>query len=196
MRLLSKKLLVLSLLVLAIALIPGCQDQEAPRSVLHIVRIAETDVELDYYSYILLSDVVVGGSIDESGTVFEDEVFITVRNDSRSDALNPLFPNSPFGRVTLTEYRIDYDIEDEYLPPLTSAMHVVVGSGQERVVNIVMVTAISKLDPPLSTLAWEPEELLCHAKITMTGFEETSNEKVEVVAYMDIHFANWADADN
>jgi hypothetical protein len=194
MRLVSKKLLVLSLLVLAMALIPGCEDQEAARSVLHIVRIANTDVELEQYSYVLLSDVVVGGSVDEPGTVFEDEVYFTIRNDSRS-SINPLDPNSLFGRVTLTEYRVDYKIDDEYLPPLESSMNIVVGSGEERIAKLVMVTAISKLDPPLSTLAWEPEELLCQAKITMTGYEETSNDKIEVVGYMDIHFANWSDAD-
>ena len=189
----SKNLVVLSFLALLAALIPGCQDQEAPRSVLHIVRIAQTDVELEHSSFVLLSDVVVGGSVDEPGTVFEDEVFITIRNDSRS-SINPLYANGLFGRIILTEYRIDYDIEDEYLKPLSSSLQVVVDTGEERIVKIVMVSAISKLDPPLSTLAWEPEELLCQAKITMSGYEETSNEKVEVVGYMDIHFANWSDS--
>ena len=38
-------------------------------------------------------------------------------------------------------------------------------------------------------------ELLVTAKITLTGYEETSKEDIEAVAYMQIHYANWADPD-
>jgi len=183
-------LVVLILLTIGAA---GCKDQNAPRSRLHITRIAETDVELETYDYVFLSDVSVGETETTPGTVFEDEVYVTVRNEARSDLLS-LNSGGVFGSVTLTDYTVEYGIEDEYIKPINSSMHLTVGNGEERIAKIVLVTAVSKIHPPLSTLVFEPEELLVHAKITLRGYEETSHESVSVVAYVDVHFANWSDS--
>ncbi len=186
-------------LVLALS-VTGCDDQKAPRSRLLVVRIAESDVEEDTYSYVYLSDVANAGADGIPGTeddsVVEDETYLTLENQPRNSVL-AIDPLGPYGAVVLTRYRVDYLVPgSDVIDPIDAAMNLVVhmGANNRAITRIVLVTAISKTVPPLSTLA-AGGELLVNAKITLTGYEETSKEDVEAVAYMQVHFANWTDPD-
>lgn len=174
-------------------------DENAPRSRLMITRIAETDVELETYDYTFLSDVLHAGSDEVYGTsddmVVEDRVYITVENQPRSSNLT-ITPGGPFGSVVLNEYRVEYHVEGEYIEPLVSGMNLVVPSGSEVIAHLTLVSGLAKTQPPLSSLATMGGELMGTARITLRGYEETSKQVVEVSASVDIHWANWGDADN
>ena len=194
-------LVVTFFLFLLLALsVTGCNDQKAPRSRLLVVRIAETDVEADTYTYVYLSDVAHAGADGIPGTeddaVVEDETYLTLENQPRNSLLT-IDPLGPYGAVVLTGYRVDYLVPgSDVIDPIEAGMNLVVHMGKDHrvITRIVLVTAISKTQPPLSTLA-TGGELLVTAKITLTGYEETSKEDIEAVAYMQIHFANWTDPD-
>jgi len=169
---------------------PGCDDQEAPRSLVYVSRIAETASESNSYGQVFLSDIVT-----DDGVV-EDEVFISFMNVPRSSRLS-IKPNGPFGSVVLTGYRVDYAVtgaEVEKIEPVTGKIHLVVPTGEEVNHRIVLVTAWAKANPPLSSYQ-TGGELLAEASLTFTGYEETSEEPIVVKACMTIHFANWTDED-
>lgn len=186
------------LCVLAISGAACSNDENAPRSRLMITRIAETDVELETYDYTYLSDVLHAGADGIYGTsddaVIEDQVYITVENQPRSSNLT-ITPGGPYGSVVLNEYRIEYDVEGEYIEPLTGGMNLVVPSGSERIVYLTLVSGLAKTQPPLSSLATMGGEMMGTARITLRGYEETSEQVVEVTAGIGIHWANWTDDD-
>ncbi len=185
--------LMLSALLLAALGGFGCEDQEAPRSRLVITRIASCPTEQNSSDYVIQSDV-----ISQYGTVFEDQVYLTVENQPRSDLL-ALTPTGPYGAAVLTKCSVRYEVPGEHIDPITAGMHLTIPSGQTTIARIVIVAAISKVEPPLSTLAGEPPiepiELLGTAYVTLTGYELTSDEPVKVECSIQVHFANWADED-
>jgi hypothetical protein len=178
------------LLGLCAAGLPGCEDQEAPRSLVYVSRIAESPTEQNSYGHVFLSDLVTDGSI------IEDEIYVSFTNVPRSDHLS-IEPGGPFGSVTLTDYRVDYHVtgpEIEAIQPVTGKIHVVIPSGEEVNHRIVLVTAEAKVNEPLYTTGQTLlAELMAEATLTFTGYEETSEEPITVRAYMTIHFANWTD---
>jgi len=164
----------------------GCDDQEAPRSLVYVSRIAESATEQNSFGNVFLSDIVT-----EDG-VYEDEVYISFKNVPRSSFLT-IAPEGPYGSVVLTDYRVDYALPGEQIEPIVGKVHVVVPSGEEANHRIVLVTAWAKVNPPLSTAATQGQELMANATLTFTGYEETSEEPIVVRAYVSIHFANWID---
>ena len=179
-------MVLISIVLLTALACVGCEDQNAPRSRILITRIADSSTEIYSRDYAFLSDVVTYGS------VFEDEVYLTVENQPRS-ALLSLTAVGPYGATVLTSYTVEYELEGEHIEPINGGMHLVVPSGEESIARIVIVSAISKTYPPLSTLVEELDEFLVTARITLYGYEESSKEAIEAHAAMQIHFANWAD---
>lgn len=175
----------------------GCGDEDAPRSRLLITRIAATDTELETYEYTFLSDVLNAGADDVYGTyddsVFEDQIYITIENQPRSSSLT-ISPDGPYGAVVLTSYTVEYDVAGEYIKPLSGGMNLTVPSGSARIAFVTLVTAIAKTEPPLSSLAVMGGELMGPARVTFRGYEETSNQAVEVTGSIQVHFANWTDS--
>jgi hypothetical protein len=166
---------------------PGCDDQEAPRSLVYVSRIAESPTEQNSYGHVFLSDTV-----SDDGTVYEDEVYISFMNVPRSSHLS-IKPNGPYGAVVLTGYRVDYAVPHEQIAPVTGKIYVVVPSGEEVNHRIVLVTAWAKANSPLVDLQGLGLELMGEATLTFTGYEETSKEPITVRAYVTIHFADWTD---
>lgn len=192
---------ILFVVLLAIgASLTGCsEDESLTRSRVSITRVVglgeeEDDEELSAMVY--ESDVVDAGDDAVVGTaddiIYEDVVRITVANEASSSLLG-LTPTGPFGSVTITHYRVDYDIEDEQLESLSGGLHLTIPTGEEAEARIPLVSAIAKTLPPLSTLATQPDELLGTAIITLTGTEQDSNDEVVATARVAVHFANWAD---
>ncbi len=176
----------------------GCGDEDAPRSRLLITRIAETDTELETYDYTILSDVLNAGGDKVYGTyddtVYEDQIYVTIANQPRSSGLS-INPDGPYGAVILTNYTVEYDVAGEYIAPFTGAMNLTIPSGSERISYLTLVMGTAKTEPPLSSLAVMGGELMVAARMTFRGYEETSNQAVEVTGSMQIHFANWTDSD-
>ncbi len=164
----------------------GCKDEEAPRSLVYVSRIAESATEQNSYGNVFLSDIVTAEG------VYEDEVYVSFMNVPRSSYLS-ITPGGPFGSVVLTDYRVDYQLEGEQIEPIVGKIHVVIPSGEEANHRIVLVTAWAKVNPPLSTAATQGQELMATATLTFTGYEETSEEPIVVRANVTIHFANWID---
>lgn len=167
----------------------GCKDQEAPRSLVYVSRIAESPTEQSSSGYVFLSDIV-----GDDG-VYEDEVFVSFKNVPRSSHLS-IVPNGPYGSVVLTDYRVDYTVTGgsiEAIKPIVGKIHLVIPSGEEVNHRIVLVTAVAKTEAPLSTTVAQGQELMANAALTFTGYEETSEEPIVVRAYITIHFANWVD---
>ncbi|MCK4305079.1 MAG: hypothetical protein KAY24_12650, partial [Candidatus Eisenbacteria sp.] len=175
----------ISIVLLTALACMGCEDQNAPRSRLLITRIADISTESYSYDYALLSDV------ETYGSVFEDEIYLTVQNLPRS-SLFSYSAGGPYGDAVLTRYTVEYELEDEHIEPIAGGMHLVVPSGSETIARIVIVAAITKTLPPLNTLLTELDEFFVTARITLYGYEESSNEALEAHAAMQIHFANWA----
>jgi hypothetical protein len=182
--------------VLAVAGMACSHDEDAPRSRLLITRIAETDVELETYDFTFLSDVIHAGEDGVYGTsddlVVEDRVYLTIENQPRSRYLT-IDPEGPYGVVVLNEFRVEYDVPGEYIEPIQGGLNLTVPSRSDRTAHITLVTALAKTKPPLSSLALMGGELMGTALITLRGYEETSNQVVEVSGSMQIHWANWGD---
>ncbi len=179
------------LLALWAVAFPGCDDQDAPRSLVYVSRIAESPTEENSYGHVFLSDLRTDGAL------IEDEVYISFKNVPRSSRLS-IEPDGPFGSVVLTGYRVDYNVtgsEVERIQPVSGRIHVVVPSGEEANHRIVLVTAIAKASNPLLGIYETANELLAEATLTFTGYEETSEEPIVVKAYVTIHFADWTDED-
>ncbi len=168
----------------------GCDDQEAPRSLVYVSRIAESPTEQNSFGEAYQSDLIT-----DEGTVFEDEIYISFKNVPRSNSLS-ITPEGPFGSVVLTDFRVDYSIPGEYVAPILGKMHVVVPSGEEVNHQVVLVTAKSKVEPPLASAVVNSDELMSQTTLTFMGYEETSEDEIEVKAYIQIHFANWTDEDS
>jgi len=177
----------------------GCEDEDQPRSHVRIVRILSAEDSDDLSGSVLQSDVRDAGQDEIPGTaddaVVEDELLVTVENQPSSTAL-ALEPNGAFGSVVLTHYEIRYAIPDEELEPVEGALQLVVPSGSEQVTSLVAVTALAKIEPPLSTLASIGGELFGTAVLTLTGYEETSEDAISATASFQIHFADWADEED
>ena len=174
--------------------LPACDDEDAARSRISIVRIAEPGDTDDLSATPLQCDVRDIGPDDEpftdDDTVVEDVLMITVQNRSASSAF-PVDPNGPFGSVVITGYRIDYHADGESIEPLEGSLQLVVPSGGEALAAIVVVSAATKARPPLSTLAQTRGEILGSATITLFGHEATSEDDVSAQGSIQIHFADW-----
>lgn len=191
--------LVCACLLLTLIAAPGCDDENQPRSRVEIVRIATSGTAIDLYSTPFLSDVVDSGADGDPGTeddvVYEDQLLVTIENQPSSPQL-VLDPDGAFGSVVLTGYRVDFDVDGQTLEsvdPVVGSLHLIVPTGTKRMAAIVAVTAALKTQPPLSSLALSGGELMGSARITFTGYEETSEEDVSATGTIQIHFANWVD---
>ncbi len=124
--------------------------------------------------------------------ITEDALLVTVENQPASPLLT-VSAGGPFSSVVLTNYRITYDIPGEELEPIAGAMHLVVESGSSATASVVVVTALAKSVPPLSSLAAGGDELMGSATLTLRGYEQTSEDEIVSEATLAVHFANWQD---
>ena len=175
----------------------GCSDDESqPRSRVTITRIADIEEDADLSTGVFLSDILDAGDdqtpLTADDIFFEDAILVTVENTPSSDLL-ALKPGGPFGSVTFTSYRIDYDVDGESIAPLTGGLQLVVPTGGKATARIVLVTALAKTQPPLITLVASGDELAGTASLTLRGTEQDSNEPIVATAAIAIHFADWAD---
>jgi hypothetical protein len=175
----------------------GCsEDESLPRSRVTITRIAGLDDDDNLSTGFLASDVLDSGDDEIPGTgddiYQEDAVLVTVENQPSSAQLG-LRPGGPFGSITLTSYRVDYQLDGEQMESIGGGLHLSVLTGESARARIPLVTALAKTRPPLSSLATEPDELLGTAVITLRGTEQDSNEGIVATGQVAIHFANWAD---
>lgn len=186
---------LLGLLALAGIVLAGCDDADQIRSRLTVTEILPADEVGNLATSPLQSDVRDAGDDGEIMTaddfIYEDEVLVTVANDPADPVLS-LTPGGPFGSVTLTGYRVTFDLEDEAIESHEGALHVVVPSGENASFSIVLVTAQSKIEPPLTALV-NGGELQADAHVTFFGVEQTSEDEVTATAAIRVHFANWAD---
>jgi hypothetical protein len=182
-------------LALTVAFLADCDDAQQPRSQLTITQILPADdtSDLAYAPYESdvrdIGDDGVAGTVDD--VVYEDHVVLTVENRPASSSLE-LTPGGAFGQVTLDAYAITFDVAGEQLAPVQGVLHVVIDSGSSATFTVVLVPAQAKLELPLSTLI-SGGELQADATITLSGVEQTSDERVTVSASIRVHFANWAD---
>jgi len=190
---------LIALLALTVVLAFGCEDRDAARSRLVVSALVPAEGTSNLVTAPYQSDIRDAGEDGELLTaddaVYEDLVVLTLENQARSGQL-ALDPSGPFGSVTLTSYRVDYDLPDEQLEPLVGAVHAVVPTGESVTLSLVLVTAQAKVEPPLYTLLTTGQELQGNATLTVYGTEETSDESVTVSAAIRVHFANWADGDD
>jgi hypothetical protein len=179
--------------------VAGCNDEDQPRSRVRIVQILGADDDTNLAGSVLQSDVLDAGQdgIPNTGDegIVEDELLVTVENQPISTSL-ALEPDGPFGSVVLTHYRVTYAIAGEELDPVEGALQLVIPSGDQRTAAVVGVTALAKSQPPLSTLAAVGGELFATAVLTLTGYEETSEDPVSASASFQIHFADWAEEED
>jgi hypothetical protein len=186
-------------LVLALGVsLAGCsKDDSQPRSRVTITRLADTKDDIDLSTAVFESDVLDAGDdqtpLTADDIFFEDAVQVTVANSPASDLLG-LRPDGPFSSVTLTSYRVDYQVDGESIAPLTGGLHLVVPTGETATARLVLVTAFAKTQPPLITLVAHGDELTGTAIVTLRGVEQDSNEEIVATAAIAIHFANWADS--
>ena len=194
-------LLFLALLISGLMGVISCDDQEAPRSRLIVSRISAASQEAVVGDFVLESDIAILVEDENTGEIFytlaADQVYVTVENQPRH-ADGQIVAGGPFGAVILTGYTVDYITENESIETLNAGMHLEVPSGESAIARIVVVTIETKNNPPLSTLrvSLDPPEIRSIAKITLRGYEETSEAAVETVAYFQIHFSNWEDEDD
>lgn len=186
----------LSPIVIVIFFGLACDDEDNPRSIVTISRLADPAWPDTLTAGPFLSDVVDAGPDQIPGTAddiyFEDILLLTVQNEPASDLL-VVKPDRQFGFVTIESYRVEFDLPGEKLAPIESSLHLKVPSGDKMTASIVLVTAQAKTLPPLSSLVASREELLGHAKITIHGHEQTSDDPVTAEARIQVHFADWAD---
>ncbi|MFH1145225.1 MAG: hypothetical protein V1774_11830 [Candidatus Eisenbacteria bacterium] len=182
------------LIIFGLGVLPGCNDEDQPRSRVRIVRIADPEDSEDISAAVFQSDVRDAGAdgepFTEDDVIFEDELLITVENQPVSPLLT-LEPDGPFGAVVLTGYRVDFAVDEESLDPVSGSLHLVIPTGEERDAAIVAVSAALKAVPPLSTLAQTGGEIAGSATITFWGYEETSEDEVTAAGSFQIHFADW-----
>ncbi|MCK4414053.1 MAG: hypothetical protein KAY32_10960 [Candidatus Eisenbacteria sp.] len=182
-----------------LGLVTGCQDENQPRSRVRIVQIMGAEDSEDLAGSVFQSDVLDAGQDGIPGTaddgVVEDELLVAVENRPSSTSL-VLEPDGPFGSVVITHYRVTFAIAGEQLDPVEGALQLIVPTGSERVAGIVAVTALAKTQPPLSTLAAIGGELFATATLTLTGYEETSEDEVSASASFQVHFADWAEEED
>jgi hypothetical protein len=184
-------------LVLALAAVlsgTACFDQDQARTQVTITRVADPEWPDTLASGTYLSDVLDPGLDGIPGTqddiVYEDEVLLTVTSSVPS-SLQPIQPGGPFSTITLERYRVEFSIPNEQIDSIEGSMHMVVPSGGRATGTLVLVTGLTKLQPPLSTLAGGADELTATAHITVYGTEETSGDAVEAEASLAVHFADW-----
>lgn len=195
-------LLFLASLVAMLLGAVACDDQEAPRSRLMVTRISESAQEAVVGDFVLESDVAIAVVDEATGeilgyTLAADQIYVTVENQPRHPD-GTLAAGGPFGSVILTGYSVEYITENESIETLNGGMHLEIPTGETAIARIVVVSIETKNNPPLSTLrvSLDPPEIRSIAKITLQGYEETSEEAVETVAYFQIHFSNWEDEDS
>jgi hypothetical protein len=188
----------LRLLLVLVAVFCGiaCSEDEGPRSLVTITRLASPEWPDTLGGGIYVSDVADAGADQIPGTaddiIFEDPVLITVHNEPASD-LQVVSPGGPFSSVVIERYRIDYIIDGEEVAPIESRLHLVVPTGQSVTGSLVLVSGLAKSTPPLRSLAGSGDELFATAKITLYGHEMTSNDDIQAEGSIQVHFADWVD---
>ncbi|MBP7668990.1 MAG: hypothetical protein KA123_00190 [Candidatus Eisenbacteria bacterium] len=172
----------------------GCHDENQPRSRVVITRISAPGESADLSSSVFQSDIVAEGEDGLPGTpddiVYEDEILVVLENEPSSSMLS-IDPEGAFGQVLITGYRIEYSANGDAIDPIEGAMHLLIPSGTQRIASVVLVSAEAKSQPPLSTLVETGGEIFGSATITLSGYEETSEDPIEVSGTIQIHFANW-----
>ena len=166
---------------------PGCSDESAPRSIVLVETINQSEV--------LDSDVYNNGEDRLPGTeddyIIEDQVSIVVRNRPHDPVLT-IKPNGTFGAVVFTRYEVRFE-GDESLAPLFGGIQLRVVSGSSATGIVTIVPAGYKAMPPLLVLR-NGGEMRFAAEVTLIGAEEDSGEEVKAVATIPVHCANWVDS--
>ncbi len=178
----------LALALAATVVLGGCKDQQLARSKIQITSVALVDEQNPPPSRVFLIDVLT------DSTVYEDDVFVTVENKPASGHLH-ITPSGPFGSVRIDHFRVEYDIPGEEMEPIEGDLNLLVPSGSSAVARITLISALAKVSPPLVGLIGTLDELFGTATITLSGTEETSEERLTATAQVSIHIADWADED-
>ena len=144
-----------SAILLALALVaPGCSDDSAPRSIVTVETINQSQV--------LDSDVYNNGSDKLPGTeddfIIEDQVSVVIRNRPHDAGLN-IRANGPFSSVVFERYEVRFT-GDETLAPLFGAIHLRVASGATGTGIVTVVPAGYKTMPPLLVLRYGRRDAL------------------------------------
>ena len=138
-----RALATLALTILVTGLV-GCGD-DTPRSDVQIYSVNGNGA--------LQSDVLNIGEDELPGTaddfVPEDEVYVVFSN-YQSDTQSPANPTGPFGRVTMTRYRVSFASE-EAIPPYIGGMNTVVAQNDTAGAAVVVVPGSFKVESPLVT---------------------------------------------
>jgi hypothetical protein len=175
----------------------GCSNEDdLQRSRVTITRMMGAADDDDLSAGVFQSDVADAGEDGVPQTAddvtYEDEILVTVQNDPASPLLG-LEPGGPYGSVTLTSYRVEYDMPGEEIDTVSGGLHLVVPTGSSAQAQLVLVTAYAKTQAPLGSLVNDRNELPATATITLTGREQDSDAEVQATAVIEIHFADWAD---
>jgi len=194
-----KNWLKILVIVPAIFLLFSCnpiEDDSRSDSILLVVRITGTDVEDNEVDF-LQSDVIVIDPDTGNGTVAADAAKVTFAAESLDP--EPMLGSSHYFDIFVTHYVVTYSRSDGKNQEGVDIPYAFDGSLSARVqldgqteASIVVVRAVSKLEPPLINLtAGRGEgELKATARIDFYGHDTLGN-KVKATGYLTIFFANY-----
>ena len=199
----TKNWLKILVIVPAVFLLFSCnpiEDDSRSNSLLLVLNITGTDIEENSVNF-LQSDVVVNNPDTNSSTVAADAAVVTFTSESLDP--QPWLGTSTYYNIFVTRYVVTYsrsdgknqegvDVPYSFDGTLTSQVEV----GSETDVSFVVVRAVSKLEPPLKSLATGrgEGELKTTARIDFYG-QDTLGNTVTATGYLTIFFANYITSD-
>ena len=148
-------------------------------------------------STFIRSDVVSGG------TVSPDVAQVTLRLVPKDPgaAFNPAAPTGA-NLVTVDRYRVRYVRSDGRNAPGIDVPHVwdgalsLTASFAAQTVDLVLVRASAKLDPPLIMLREGGGDIVINAIAHVTFYgRDNGGARVEATGAVTVEFADWSDAD-
>lgn len=148
-------------------------------------------------SAFIRSDVVSGG------TVFPDVAQVTLRLVPKDPgaAVNPAAPTGA-NLATVDRYRVRYVRSDGRNAPGIDVPHAwdgalgLTASFAAQTVDLVLVRASAKLDPPLIMLREGGGDIVINAIAHVTFYgRDNGGARVEAAGAVSVEFADWSDAD-
>jgi len=190
-----KALAVLPVLLLLFSCNPIENDSKS-NSLLLVVKITALDIEENETNF-LQSDVVKIDETTGAPYVTDDSAVVTFTAKTLDPA--PILGTSHYSAITVNRYVVTYFRSDgknqegvDVPYSFEGAMSALVDVGAETDATVIVVRAVSKLEPPLIEMREGRGEgqLKVTAKIDFYG-EDTLGNAVKATGYLSIFFANY-----